>query len=132
MNSGNRNSGDWNSGNRNSGNRNSGNRNSGNCNSGDWNSGDWNKASNVVGCFNTKNQKLRFFDQETDLTFDKWRISEACRLMNRIEFRSVDWICSNDMSDAEKVDNPEHETTGGYLKTRDNTDACIEWWECLS
>jgi hypothetical protein len=137
FNSGDCNSGDWNSGNRNSGNRNSGNRNSGNrnsgdWNSGDWNSGDWNKASNVVGCFNTENQKLRFFDKETDMTFEQWRNSEACWLMNRIDFRPADWIWSNEMSDAEKAEHPEHETTGGYLKIRDNTDCCKEWWNGLN
>ncbi len=131
-NSGNRNSGNWNSGDWNSGNWNSGNRNSGDCNSGDWNSGDWNKASNVVGCFNTENQKLRFFDKETDMTFEQWRNSEACWLMNRIDFRPADWIWSNEMSDAEKAEHPEHETTGGYLKIRDNTDCCKEWWNGLN
>ena len=141
-NSGDRNSGDWNSGNRNSGNRNSGNSNSGDRNSGDWNSGDrnsgnrnsgdWNRASNVVGCFNTKNQKLRFFDEETDLTFEQWRNSEAYWLMNRIDFRPADWIWSDEMSDAEKAEHPEHGTTGGYLKIRDNTDCCKEWWNGLS
>ena len=146
-NSGNWNSGNWNSGNRNSGNWNSGDCNSGNCNSGNWNSGNrnsgnrnsgncnsgnWNKASNVVGCFNTKNQKLRFFDKEADLTFEQWRNSEAYWLMNRIDFRPADWIWSNEMSDAEKVEHPEHETTGGYLKIRDNTDCCKEWWNGLN
>jgi hypothetical protein len=119
-NSGNRNSGNGNSGNGNSGDCNSGNRNSGNGNSGDWNSGDWNKASNVVGCFNTESQKLRFFDKETDMTFEQWRNSEACRLMNRIDFRPADWIWSNEMSE------------GGYLKIRDNTDCCKEWWNGLT
>jgi len=151
-NSGLRNSGDWNSGNRNSGNCNSGLRNSGNWNSGNWNSGnwnsgdwnsgnrnigdhnsgDWNKASNVVGCFNTESQKLRFFDKETDMTFEQWRNSEACRLMNRIDFRPAVWIWSNEMSDVEKAEHPEHETTGGYLKVRDNTDCCKEWWNGLN
>jgi hypothetical protein len=86
----------------------------------------------VVGCFNTKNQKLRFFDKETDMTFEQWRNSEACWLMNRIDFRPADWIWSNEMSDAEKVEHPEHETTGGYLKIRDNTDCCKEWWNGLN
>jgi hypothetical protein len=131
-NSGNRNSGDCNSGDWNSGNCNSGNRNSGYWNSGDCNSGDWNKASNVVGCFNTESQKLRFFDKETDMTFEEWINSEACRLMNRIDFRPADWILSDEMSDAEKAEHPEHETTGGYLKIRDNTDCCKEWWNGLS
>lgn len=96
------------------------------------NSGDCNKASNVVGCFNTESQKLRFFDKETDMTFEQWRNSEACWLMNRIDFRPADWIWSNEMSDVEKAEHPEHETTGGYLKIRDNTDCCKEWWNGLN
>jgi hypothetical protein len=146
-NSGNRNSGDWNSGNWNSGNRNSGNRNSGNRNSGDWNSGnrnsgdwnsgnrnsgDWNKASQTMGCFNTQSQKLKFFDKETDMTLDQWQNSDARYLLNQIDFRPADWIWTDDMTDAEKVDHPEHETTGGYLKIRDNTDCCTEWWNGMS
>ena len=146
-NSGNRNSGDWNSGdcnsgNRNSGNYNSGNRNSGDCNSGNWNSGnwnsgnrnsgDWNKTSNAVGCFNTESQKLKFFDKETDMTFEQWWNSDARYLLNQIDFRPTDWIWSNDMTDEEKAAHPEHETTGGYLKIRDNTDCCTEWWNGLS
>ena len=106
--------------------------NSGDCNSGDWNSGDWNKASNVAGCFNTQSRKLKFFDKETEMTFEQWKNSEACWLMNRIDFRPADWIWSNEMSDVEKIEHPEHETTGGYLKIRDNTDACTEWWNGLS
>ena len=136
-NSGDCNSGDWNSGNRNSGdcnsgNWNSGNHNSGNHNSGNWNSGDWNKASYTVGCFNTQSQKLRFFDKETDITFEEWRNSEAYWLMNRIDFRPADWIWENEMSDAEKAEHPEYKTTGGYLKIRDNTDCCKEWWNGLT
>ena len=121
-----------NSGNRNSGNRNSGDWNSGDCNSGNRNSGDWNKASNTVGCFNTESQKLRFFDKETDMTFEEWRNSEAYWLMNRIDFRPADWIWEDEMSDAEKAEHPEYKTTGGYLKIRDNTDCCKEWWNGLT
>ena len=146
-NTGNRNSGDWNSGNRNSGgwnsgnwnsggcnsgNRNSGNWNSGNRNSGNWNSGDWNKTSNAVGCFNTEQQKLKFFDKETDMTMEQWWNSDARHLMNQIDFGPTDWIRSNDMTDEEKAAHPEHETTGGYLKIRDNTDCCTAWWNGLS
>ena len=145
-NSGNWNSGNWNSGNWNSGNYNSGNWNSGNCNSGDWNSGncnsgdwnsgncnsgDWNKSSQTIGCFNTESQKLKFFDKETDMTFEQWQHSDARYLLNQIDFRPADWIWSDDMTDEEKAAHPEHETTGGYLKIRDNTDCCTEWWNGL-
>jgi hypothetical protein len=130
-NSGNRNSGNYNSGNRNSGDCNSGNYNTGHRNSGNYNSGDWNKASYTVGCFNTESQKLRFFDKETDITFEEWRNSEAYWLMNRIDFRPAVWIWEDDMTDEEKAAHPEYETTGGYLKIRDNTD-CKEWWKGLT
>ena len=136
-NSGDWNSGDWNSGDCNSGNRNSGDWNSGDWNSGDWNSGnrnsgDWNKTSFVAGCFNTEQHKLKFFDQETDMTFDQWRMSNAYHLLNHIDFRPTEWICLKDMTDEEKEQYPTSKATGGYLKKRDNTDACIKWWNRLS
>ena len=131
-NSGNYNSGNYNSGDWNSGNYNSGNYNSGNYNVGDWNSGDWNIASNTVGCFNTKNQKLHFFDKETDITLDEWRNSEAYRIMNKIDFRPAVWIWDDEMTDIEKAEHPEYKTTGGYLKIRDRTDCFKEWWDGLT
>lgn len=132
FNSGEWNSGDWNTGDWNSGSRNSGNHNSGRWNSGDWNSGDWNKASNVAGCFNTEQHKLMFFDKPTDMTFEEWRNSDACMLLNRIDFRPTEWIWSHRMTDEEKAEHPGYETTGGYLRVRDNTDCCVEWWNSLS
>ena len=131
-NSGNYNSGNYNSGIYNSGNYNSGNYNSGNYNSGIYNSGDWNKASNAVGCFNTEDRPLFFFDKSTDMTFEQWRSSDAYWLLNRIDFRPADWIWLDRMSDEEKEQHPEAQTTGGYLKIRDNSDCCKEWWNGLS
>jgi len=52
--------------------------------------------------------------------------------MNRIDFRPADWIWSNEMSDAEKAEHPEHETTGGYLKIRNIADCYTQWWDNLS
>ena len=125
-NSGNRNTGDYNTGNMNSGyyntgDYNSGDYNSGNYNSGDCNSGNWNKTSNAVGCFNTEEQKLKFFDKETDMTFHQWGNSNAKYLLDQIDFRPTEWINLNYMTDEEKLEHPEYETTGGYLKFRDNT-----------
>ena len=142
FNSGNRNTGDFNSGDFNTGDRNSGNFNTGNRNTGDWNSGDynsgdyntgdWNKTSSATGCFNTERQKLKFFDKETDMTMDQWFNSDARHLLNQIDFKPTDWITSKNMTDEEKAAHPEHETTGGYLKVRNNTDCCTEWWNELS
>jgi len=66
------------------------------------------------------------------MTFEEWRNSEAYWLMNRIDFRPADWIWENEMSDAEKAEHPEYKITGGYLKIRDNTDCCKEWWNGLT
>ena len=73
-----------------------------------------------------------FFDRETDMTFDQWRRSTACYLMNQIDFRPTEWIYEEDMTDEEKTAYPEYKTTGGYLKVRDNKGYCIEWWNRLS
>ena len=73
-----------------------------------------------------------FFDKPTDMTLEQWWSSDACRLMDRIDFTPVVWVWSDDMTDKEKSNYPEHETTGGYLKIRDNSDYCKEWWKGLT
>ena len=131
-NTGNRNTGDNNTGNWNTGDNNTGNWNTGNWNTGDCNTGDWNLASNCAGCFNTISQPIMFFDNPANITFQQWRNSKACLLLRKIEFRPTEWIRSNNMSDVEKERHPEHETTGGYLKIRDNSECYLEWWEGLT
>ena len=146
-NSGNRNSGDYNSGDYNSGNCNSGNRNSGNCNSGDYNSGnlnsgdynsgnlnsgDWNKTSFSAGVFCTEQPKLIMFNKPTEMTFGEWRNSGACRLLDRIDFRPIEFIWSSDMTDEEKATHPDWETIQGYLKKRDISECCHDWWMNLN
>ena len=141
-NSGNRNSGDWNSGdwnsgdcnsgNRNSGNRNSGNRNSGDWNSGDWNSGDWNKCSFSNGCFNTVSPKIYLFNKPSEWTYQDWLNSEARYLLNQIPGDVLEYIYLSDMTDEEKAEHPEAETTGGYLKILDNSECAVIWWRGLS
>ena len=146
-NSGNWNSGDWNSGNRNSGNRNSGNWNSGDWNSGDWNSGDWNSgdwnsgdcnsgdwnaASFSNGCFNTVSPKIYMFNKPTDWTFEQWFNCRARRLLNEIEDCPLEYVYLSDMTDEEKAEHPEAETTGGYLKDRTTADNARKWWAGLS
>ena len=156
-NSGNRNSGDWNSGDCNSGdcnsgdcnsgNRNSGNRNSGNRNSGDWNSGDcnsgnrnsgnrnsgdWNKCSFSNGCFNTVSPKIYLFNKPSEWTYQDWLNSEARYLLNQIPGDVLEYIYLSDMTDEEKAEHPEAETTGGYLKILDNSECAVIWWRGLS
>ena len=131
-NSGNRNSGDWNSGNRNSGNRNSGNWNSGDWNSGNRNSGDWNKCSFSNGCFNTVSPKIYLFNKPSEWTYQDWLNSEARYLLNQIPGDVLEYIYLSDMTDEEKAEHPEAETTGGYLKILDNSECAVIWWRGLS
>ena len=126
-NSGNRNSGDWNSGDWNSGDCNSGNRNSG-----DWNSGDWNKCSFSNGCFNTVSPKIYLFNKPSEWTYQDWLNSEARYLLNQIPGDVLEYIYLSDMTDEEKAEHPEAETTGGYLKILDNSECAVIWWRGLS
>ena len=126
-NSGNCNSGDWNSGN-----CNSGDWNSGNCNSGNWNSGDWNKCSFSNGCFNTVSPKIYLFNKPSEWTYQDWLNSEARYLLNQIPGDVLEYIYLSDMTDEEKAEHPEAETTGGYLKILDNSECAVIWWRGLS
>ena len=136
-NSGNWNSGDWNSGNRNSGNRNSGDWNSGDWNSGDWNSGnwnsgDWNNTNFSNGCFNTVEPTIHLFNKPSSWTYRDWLNSEARYLMNQIQGDILEWVYLSDMTDEEKAEHPEAETTGGYLKELDNSECAVIWWRSLN
>ena len=121
------NSGDWNSGNRNSGNRNSGDWNSGNRNS-----GDWNKTSFSSGVFNTYEAKILMFNKPSDWTFRDWLNSKARFLLNQIKHDLLERVWSENMTDAEKEQHPEHTTTGGYLKILDESECGQKWWDSLS
>ena len=131
-NAGDRNAGDCNTGNCNTGNWNTGDWNTGDRNAGNCNTGDWNKTSFVAGCFNTEKHKLMFFDEPTDTTLNDWQNSQACSIMNRVDFYPVEWTHENEMSDEEKNQHPEYQTTGGYLKTRDTAECFRKWWDALT
>lgn len=76
------------------------------CNSGDWNSGNRNSGD--------------------------WLNSEARYLMNQIQGDILEWVYLSDMTDEEKAEHPEAETTGGYLKELDNSECAVIWWRSLN
>ena len=137
-NSGDCNSGDCNSGNRNSGNRNSGDWNSGDCNSGDCNSGnrnsgDWNKTNYATGCFNTEETTIMIFNKPSDMKLCDWRGCNARYILSRMPFDNLVWVDFSGMTDAEKEQNPNAETTGGYLKGKRVTqEQKQKWYDALS
>ena len=111
---------------------NSGNRNSGDWNSGNRNSGDWNRTNFSNGCFNTEEPKIFLFNKPSDWTYRDWLNSDARYLLNQIPRNVVDWILSDDMTDEEKEQHPEHEVVGGYLKILDESECGQLWWDSLS
>ena len=104
----------------NTGNRNTGNRNTGNCNTGDWN----------TGFFSTVTPKADLFEKPTDLTHEQVLDLPGMRVLNHA-YENNWWIFSKDMTDEEKKQHPEHETTGGYLKTVPFKTACRMMWDKL-
>ena len=115
----------------NSGNWNSGNWNSGDCNSGNWNSGDWNITSFSNGCFNTKEPKIYLFDKPSDWTYRDWMGCDARYILNNMPTDEIDWVYSEGMTDEEKEKHPEHETTGGFLRTVEKSKERQTWWNNL-
>ena len=111
-NSGNRNSGYMNSGRRNSGNRNSGDWNSGYMNSGDWNSGNWNSCDGETGYFNSQApDTINVFNKKCDR-----KVWETAKKPAFIFFSLTEWVRFSEMNEQEKKENPQAETTNGYLK----------------
>ena len=120
-NSGNCNAGSYNSGYRNSGSCNSGSYNSGNCNSGSCNSGNcnsgsWNTTDYSNGCFNTVQQRIFLFNKLSDWTMKDWRSSKARTILYDMMVSPIQKIDEKDMTDKEKEEHPEYQTTGFYLK----------------
>ncbi len=72
------------------------------------------------------------FNKPSDWTFQDWRNSDARRLLEQIEKDVVGWINFYDMTDEEKKNHPEAETTGGYLKVLDESENAQIWWDDLT
>ena len=57
--------------------------------------------------------------------------SRERKILNRIPKRVVEWIREDDMTEDEKENNPNYETTGGYLKVLDEAECAQIWWDGL-
>ena len=121
------NTGDWNTGDGNTGDGNTGHRNTGNRNTGDWNTGDWNTGDWNTGDRNTGNRNTGFFCTETPspMFFDRptnltW--GQACDAVPYVELAvGAKWTPSEQMTDEEKIEYPNHTTIGGFLSAAQMT-----------
>ena len=105
--------------------------NSGNRNSGNRNSGDWNDTSFSNGVFNTKEPNIYMFDELTEMTYRDWLNHPARFILNGVPFDELRWVYSEDMTDDEKKEHPEHDVTGGFLKEFDYSKNRQNWWDEL-
>lgn len=97
------------------------------------NSGDWNKCSFSNGCFNTESPKIYLFNKPSPWTYVDWLHSKAYFLLNQISENTLKYRYFTDMTDEEKAEHPEAETTGGYLLKSETTDKEHQmWWNELS
>ena len=71
------------------------------------------------------------FNKESDWTYRAWLNSRARAVLAGAPGACTEWIYSENMTDKEKTEHPEHETMGGYLKPKDNRSAITEWWNDL-
>ena len=129
-NSGSYNSGWNNSGSHNSGWNNSGWNNSGWNNSGSHNSGSYNSGSHNSGFFNTNDATVRLFNRNTKYKYKTIANCKGVQVLNW-NYENNWWVYSENMTEEEKKEHPEHETLGGYLKVIPYKDACKLMWEKL-
>ena len=131
-NAGNYNTGLHNTGCFNAGDYNTGDYNTGNSNKGICNAGDFNAGSHNAGCFCTETPKMMFFDRMSDWTFEDWENSWARHLLRSMPAGSV-WIKKEDMTAAEKQENPAYKKVGGYLKEETDLSGQRQiWWNRLA
>ena len=125
-NSGDYNSGYGNSGNRNSGNRNSGNRNSGNYNSGDCNSGNYNSGDYNSGYFNSETpEDILVFNKP--VSRDVWNNTKKPQFISNVKL--CFWVDASEMTDAEKIADPDFYVRGGCLRNRDYKEVWKIAWD---
>lgn len=72
------------------------------------------------------------FNKPSDITYREWIDSDARDLLNQIPKNVVEWVDEEDMTDEERIAYPTYETTGGYLKTPDESKYGQLWWNELS
>lgn len=131
-NTGNCNTGNWNTGNWNTGDQNTGHWNSGHCNTGDWNTGDCNSGyrNSGVFCNRGREDSIMMFNKDSGMSWDEWFDHPVYDII--ADFSLAEWIGLKDMTEQEKADHPEAETTGGYLKTREYKEAWRILWDSLN
>ena len=76
--------------------------------------------------------KIYMFNKPSEWTYEDWVNSRACVLLNQLSEYVCKYVLISDMTDEEKIEHPEAETVGGYLKCVPIFDVSVQWWNELS
>ena len=71
------------------------------------------------------------FDELTEMTYRDWLNHPARFILNGVPFDELRWVYSENMTDDEKKEHPEHDVTGGFLKEFDYSKNRQNWWDGL-
>ena len=71
------------------------------------------------------------FDELTEMTYRDWLNHPARFILNGVPFDELRWVYSENMTDDEKKEHPEHDVTGGFLKEFDYSKNRQNWWNKL-
>ena len=110
---------------------NTGDWNTGDCNTGNRNTGDCNTVDFSNGVFCTKEDTIKIFDKESNMTLREWRESRARRIIVW-NMETTVWIYESSMTEEEKEQYPSYKTTGGYLKVFTYEEAWKNLWNSIT
>ena len=105
--------------------------NTGDWNTGDCNTGDCNTVDFSNGVFCTKEDTIKIFDKESNMTLSEWRESRARRII-AWNMETTVWIYQSNMTEQEKAQYPSYKTTGGYLKVFTYSEAWKNLWNSIT
>ena len=71
------------------------------------------------------------FDELTEMTYRDWLNHPVRFILNGVPFDELRWVYSENMTDDEKKEHPEHDVTGGFLKEFDYSKNRQNWWDEL-
>ena len=71
------------------------------------------------------------FDELSEMTYRDWLNHPARFILNGVPFDELRWVYSENMTDDEKKEHPEHDVTGGFLKEFDYSKNRQNWWDGL-
>lgn len=92
------------------------------------------KISTDLYCHNLDNNKQLAEISNKDIASIVYTLGYIKGYFEDFCIRNKDypWVYSNKMTEEEKEQHPEYETTGGYLKKRNKSECNQLWWDNLS